>query len=165
MQTTIHITDNKKRMQAINLISELPEDGTHQVEISAYSENRSMKQHRLYWKWVTEVGGYMGNDKETMHLTFKEKFAVPIFMRDDEGYAEMVLAVKAVRKSGLNSEADALKRKIVQLTSTTDFNVKQMTEYLNSIEHYSAEIGATITYPDDLYQQAMGRANKRRGNI
>ena len=157
MQTTLHIDSNKKRVQAINLISELPEDGTHQVEISEYSPNRSMRQHKLYWKWCTEIGNHMGHDKGTMHITFKEKFAVPIFIRDDEGYAEMVLAVKAVRRNGLNNEAGALKRKIIGLTSTTDFTVKQMAEFLQSAEHYAAEIGASISFPEDLYQSAMGR--------
>ena len=157
MQTTLHIDSNKKRVQAINLISELPEDGTHQVEISEYSENRSMKQHRLYWKWVTEVSNHLGYNKDIQHHRFKQSFAVPIYIRDDEGYAEMVQAVKAVRKKGMESEADNLRYKIVELTSTTDFTVKQMAEYLTSIEHYAAEIGASITFPEDLYQSAMGR--------
>lgn len=91
----------------------------------------------------------------------KEEFAVPIFIREDDGYAEMVQAVKQVRKQGMNKEADSMKKKIVSLTSTTDFSVKLMTEYLNEIEMFGTEMGAELTRPQDIYEQAMG---VKRGN-
>jgi len=157
MNTTIHIDNNGKAISAIALIEELPVDGSHQVEISEYSENRSAKQSRLQWLWNTEIGNYMGDTKDGIHYLLKERFAVPIFIREDQGFAEMVEAVKQVRRQGMNREADILKKKIVEKTSTTDFTVKLMSEYLNDVEHYAGSIGATITFPEDLYNQAMGR--------
>lgn len=157
MKTTLHIDSNHKVISAIKLIEELPVDGSHEVIIQEYSENRSAKQRRLQWLWNTEIGNHMGLSKDEVHYMMKEKFAVPIFIRDDEGYAEMVESVKAVRKAGMNKEADRIKRIIVENTSTEDFTVKQCTEYLKDMEHYASEIGATITFPEDLYQQAMGR--------
>jgi hypothetical protein len=157
MQTTIHIDSNHKVITSIKLLEELPVDGSHEVIIQEYSENRSMKQHRLYWKWVTEIANHMGIGKDEMHFAFKEKYAVPIYIRDDEGFATMVDAVKQVRRQGMNREADKIKHRIVELTSTTDFTVKQMMEMLNSIEQWAGEIGAEITFPEDLYHQAMGR--------
>lgn len=118
-------------------------------------ENRSAKQRRLQWLWNTEIGNFMGHGKDEIHLMMKERFAVPIFTRDDQQYAEMVESVKAVRRAGMNREADALKREIIKRTSTEDFSVKQCAEYLTEIERFSVDIGATITFPDDLYHAAV----------
>ena len=73
----------------------------------------------------------------------------------------MVEAVKDVRRMGERQKADTLKKKIVELTSTSDFKVKQMSEYLKEVEMYASEVGATITFPVDIYERAMGNVQNK----
>lgn len=157
MKVQLHLDNNHKAISAIKLLEELPVDGSHEVIIQEYSENRSAKQNRLYFKWCGEIANHMGITKDDAHHMFKERYAVPIFIRDDEGYATMVQAVKSVRRQGMNQEANNMKQKIVELTSTTDFSIKQMAEYMHDIEVYATEIGAEISFPEDLYQESLGR--------
>lgn len=142
----------------LNLIEEHGiTDPPIEVVVSEYKADRTAAQRRLQWLWNTQIGKHMGHGKNEIHLMMKELFAVPIFTRDDQGYAEMVSAVKAVRRAGMNAEADHMKREIVRLTSTEDFNTKQCAEYLTDMEHFAAEKGAEITFPADIYNLAMGR--------
>lgn len=122
-----------------------------EVTVATEARSRSVNQNRLMWLWNSEIASHMGFTKDEVHYNLKRKFAVPIFVRDDPEYAAMVLAVKAVRKEGMTGRAEALAKVIARLTSTTDFTVEQMREYLTDIEHYAAEIGASLTFPADLY--------------
>jgi len=124
--------------------------GSLEIVISTETRSRSARQHRLLWLWNSEIANHLGLFKDEVHELLKRKFAVPIFTRDDANYAEMVVAVKAIRKQGMGDYAEALAREISRLTSTVDFSVGQMQEYLNDIEHYAAEIGANLTFPEDL---------------
>jgi hypothetical protein len=127
--------------------------GALEVVVSTETRSRSARQHRLMWLWCTQIANHLGLFKDEVHELLKRKFAVPIFTRDDTNYAEMVVAVKAIRKQGMESYVEALARGISRLTSTTDFSVDQCQEYLTDIEHYAAEIGANLTFPEDLYNQ------------
>lgn len=126
-------------------------NGTLEVTAAAETRRRSINQNRLLWLWNTEIANHMGLYKDEVHEMLKRKFAVPIFTRDDPNYAEMVAAVKSIRKQGMGDYAESLAREISRLTSTTDFSVNQMSEYLGDIEHYAAEIGAELTFPEELY--------------
>jgi len=122
-----------------------------EVVISTMTKQRSAQQHRLYWLWCTQIGNYMGLLKDEVHEILKRKFAVLIFTRDDKDYAEMIVAVMAVRDENKMLRYEAMAKQITKLTSTTKFTVPQMTEYLTDVEHYAAELGANLTFPDDLY--------------
>ena len=125
--------------------------GPIEVTASTKTRSRSVLQNSLYWLWCTQIANHLGLIKDEVHELLKRRFAVPIFTRDDADYAEMVVAVKAIRKQGMEGYAEALAREISRLTSTTDFSVDQMQEYLTDMEHYAAEIGAELTFPEDLY--------------
>jgi len=127
------------------------------VTTEPYAANRSAAQNQLLWRWNTEIGKYLGYTKDELHKIAKEKFAVPIFTRDDPDYASMIAAVKHVRGREMHHAADALKKQIIALTSTTNFTVAQMAEYLQQLEFFAAEKGAEITFPADLMNEAMGR--------
>ena len=157
MQKSFIIRDEGGRIAALLFIEEAPLDKPLEVSVCEYKPNRSAAQRRLQWLWNTQLGNHLGLTKDEIHLMIKEKFAVPIFTRDDQGYAEMVESVKAVRRAGMNRDADALKREIVKRTSTEDFSVAQAAEYLTEMERFAAEKGAAITYPADVYNDAMGR--------
>ncbi len=124
--------------------------GALEVTVSTEGQGRSVKQNRLLWMWNGELASHLGLFKDEVHDMLKRRFAVPIFTRDNESYAAMVLAVKEVRKQGMTGHAEALAKEISRLTSTTDFKVDQMREYLTDIEHYAAEVGARLTFPEDL---------------
>lgn len=125
--------------------------------VDTKKKNRSGSQQRLQWLWNTQIGAALELTKEEVHDLMKEAYAVPILTRDSQEYADMISAVREVRKAGMNQQADKLKREIIRLTSTTDFDVKQMAEYLTCMEMFAAEKGARLTFPDDIYQEALGR--------
>jgi hypothetical protein len=134
----------------IGWIREFLDKAPLEVCVSTGAIKRSIKQNSLYFLWVTQIANHMGLLKDEVHIMLKRRFAVPIFTRDDEDYAKMIAAVKEVRKQGNEEAYEAMAKKITELTSTTNFKVGTMTEYLNDIEHYAAEIGANLTFPDDL---------------
>ncbi|MCK5606521.1 hypothetical protein KAR91_31755 [Candidatus Pacearchaeota archaeon] len=129
--------------------------GSLEVIVSTETRTRSVLQNSLYWLWVTQISTHLGLLKDETHEMLKRRFAVSIFSRDNPDYLEMVVAVKAIRKQGMEGYAEALAREISRLTSTTDFSVDQMREYLTDIEHYAAEIGAQLSFPEDLYNSAL----------
>lgn len=155
MKHTIIIRDTQTRDNASKIVSNVPVDVPHEVAVRPHVKDRSAAQRRLQWLWNTEVGNHLGSSKDKTHYDFKEKFAVPMFTRDDKEYAQMVESIKAVRKTGQNKIADDLKKWIIEHTSTTKFNKTQMSEYLTDIENFALEIGAPITFPEDMYEEAM----------
>ena len=126
-------------------------DAPLEVKVSTKTRSRSVQQNRLMWLWNTQIAEHLGLFKDEVHEMLKRKFAVPIFERDDAEYAEMVETVRQVWRSGMKDEAEGLMDKIARLTSTTDFCVDEMSEYLHNIEIFAAETGARLTFPDDLY--------------
>lgn len=119
------------------------------IEVVAHAGacSRSVQQNRLMWKWNTEIGNAQGYTKDEIHTFLKRKFAVPIFTRDNRDYAQMVEAVKGVRKLNMLFEAECLAKEITRLTTTTDFTTDQMAEYLKDIEHYAAGEGIELSIP------------------
>ena len=145
---------DKKRLKVI--VDALPLTPKYQVEIRPYKAQRSVKQNKLYWKWITIIGNELGYTKEEMHRLCVERFLVTIFIRDKESYAAMVESVKNLRKHGLKHDADVIKTEIINLTSTTDCNTAQFAEYLTDIERDAAGLNIILPHPDDLYWEAMG---------
>lgn len=148
MHKKIILKTPELRERAKLIIDSIPppdECALHEVVIREYSPNRSADQNALYWLCLTIIGLALGYTKDEMHLQYKERFLIPIFIRDKDSFARMVEAVKAVRRQGMNNEADDLKKEIIRLTSTTDANVKQMAEYLTDIYHAAA--GHNIVLP------------------
>jgi hypothetical protein len=155
MKKTITVKSEYQRDYALRLVKELPLDVVHDVEIKEHKSNRSVSQNALYWLWLTEIGNSYGEMKEEVAERYKDKFLVQIYERDSSDYAEMIEALREVYRQGAKNEALALRKKIVGMTSTTNANVTQMTEYLELIEMDAACRGIELTRPDD-YRTAMG---------
>jgi hypothetical protein len=122
---------------------------------------RSAAQNRLMWMWYTDmekttVNEWSGRSKEDWHFEMKRRFLVPIFERDDDAYALMLVALRNVYKSGMKQEAEALHKHIVSETSTTDADVKQFTEYLNEIHRFCGMNGIWLRTDQRLFDEAMG---------
>ncbi len=122
----------------------------HCVEIKPYTANRTLLQNALYWRWLTILGNELGESKEDVAETYKGMFLVNIMRRDDLEFSEMLKSVNEVHLAGLKDQALQLKKEIIKLTSTTKINTKQMTEYLNNINHHAATVlGITLPLPED----------------
>lgn len=143
MNQKLIINSEQVRSRAVHIIQGLPLDVVHQVCIKPYKRDRSAEQNALMWKWLTIIGAELGNTKDEQHDIYKLMFLVPIFIRDNQDYAEMWRTVSA-----LGSYEAMLKREILKLTSTTQANVKQMSEYLDDIQRNAAELGIRLPAPE-----------------
>lgn len=124
------IQDEIRRGNAVQYLQALNLSKPWSVEIKEFRKNRSNSQNSLYWKWLSEIEQETGNSRDDLHEIFKRMF--------------------------LGTETKTLMGKNVEVTrSTTRLNTKEFTEYLNSIEHYMADMGITLSHPDD-YRYAMG---------
>lgn len=149
MKQSIIISSEELRNRASAILAALPLTPVHEVVIREHKKNRSLDQNALYWEWLTIIGNALGEQKEDVAESMKDKFLVQIYERDDTDYAEMVQSLRAIWLQGMKTEAVSLRKRIVALTSTTTANVKQMTEYLGCIEMSAAELGIKLPFPED----------------
>lgn len=121
-----------------------------EIIIKPYKRNRTQEQNRLYWAWLGEIARETGADAEELHEAYKRKFLAPLLKRDDEGYRELSETLAALRKEGQHDSAEKLGLLILSKLSTSELNVKQMTEYLNEVDKHAADFhGITLTQPPD----------------
>lgn len=120
------------------------------VTITPECRKRSVAQNSLYWKWLSVIERKTGNDKDQLHFEFKKKFLINILKRDDKEYAEMCLALSALKQSE-SEQYEAIANGVIRETSTTRMDTKQFTEYLQQVEAYTlAKLGISLPVPDDL---------------
>ena len=90
-------------------------------ELKVYRKMRSVSSNNLYWMWLTCIKDDTGNDVNTLHQYFKRKYlpwkSVSVF--DDE---------------------------VIQITSTTSLDSKEMTEYMDKIKQEM--LGQSIFLPE-----------------
>ena len=120
------------------------------VSISPECKKRSVAQNSLYWKWLSVIEKKTGNDKDQVHFEFKKKFLINMLKRDDKEYAEMCLALSALKQSE-SEQFRAIADGVIRETSTTRMNTTQFTEYLNLIEAFALKtFGLVLPVSDDL---------------
>ena len=128
----------------------LKEDQVHEIILRPYKKNRSAEQNKYYWKILSIIAEYTGSTKENLHDIFKEKFLIDIYKRTKDDYVEMMGILKKMRQNNWKRASDILKIKIVEMTSTSDANIKEMAEYLTSIIRYSEEeLNCMLPRPED----------------
>ena len=147
MQKTEIVRTEADINRVIEIIKGIPLDPVHKIEIREYKRNISAEQRGLYWKWMTVIGADLGRNKDEMHCELKGIHLVPIFERDDEDYRNMIESVIHVRKLGMKKEADFLKKEIIKLTSITDADTKQMSEYMNEVDGWARDRGIFLPVP------------------
>lgn len=135
-------TEQLKRrvVEVINLIP-IEEDKIQEIIIRPYKRNRSKEQNAFLWTILGVIAREIGTTKDELHETYKERFLVPIYERDDPEYAQMMETVRDVWRKGMKTEARTLRKKVIGLTSTTNATVAQMQEYLNEIESHANSLG------------------------
>lgn len=155
-QKTFTLRDENVFKTMIAFIEAQPKGILIEAVIREHKKDRSLRQNSLYWEWVTVISNELGMTKEDQHEDLKKRILVPIYERDDLGYAAMIQAIRRVYSQGLKDDANAMFEHIVRLTSTTNAKVKQFTEYLKEIERDMIGKGIALPHPEDRYYQAMG---------
>ena len=120
------------------------------VTIKPETKDRTKDQNRLYWLQLHFVEKQTGQDADSLHEIVKGKFVTKILMRDREGFAEMVEAIRHLKAIG-SKDYESIAAGVYKLISTTILDTKQFTDYLKLIEAYMlSELGIMVPVPDDL---------------
>ena len=110
---------------------EYPDSDKAIIEIKDDKESRSVKQNRLYWEWISVIGGELGYTKDETHAILRDKFL---------GYTETTTKLSVIK----------------ELRSTTKLKVKEFKDYLEQIDILMSEYGIILPRPEDLYYESMG---------
>jgi hypothetical protein len=130
------------------------------IEINA-GKARSKQQNRLAWRWFMDIAEQTDENAEYWRGYCKLHFGVPIRRRESaafrEAYDRDIRPLPYEFKIKLMMEPHSY-------PVTSDFKVKDMTEYLNEIQRHFAEQGIILTDPDALkWQQADQDLQERTG--
>ena len=108
------------------------------VEMKPNTDSRSMKQNKLYWKWL-KVFEETGNTQDAMHNYLREMY--------------------------LGCEFEKVRGHTVKvIPSTTKLGVKEFSEYLLKIDILAGEMGLILPRPEDLYYDSIGRKSGEKEN-
>jgi hypothetical protein len=108
------------------------------VDISRKTESRTISQNKLYWLWLTCVEQETGNDKELLHLYFKNKYLPK---------KEIVLIDEVIELPG----------------STTGLTTEQFSRYLEKINIFAgSELAIELPHPEDLIFDAFYDSYKQK---
>lgn len=122
----------------LNLLS-MSLDKPVEITIKEYVKNRSHAQNRLMHDWFNKMS-------EHYFLTTGESYA-PLAWK--ELLKEKFLGFDMIELP------DGTIKAITKHTS--DCNTKELTEFLEKIDHYAVtELGLMLPKPDDLWWEAMG---------
>ncbi|MDH4276329.1 MAG: hypothetical protein OEW08_14955, partial [Gammaproteobacteria bacterium] len=72
------IRTEQDRHAVANELQHLPLNKPWRVVVDFYVPKRSLAQNRLYWLWMTHLGGYLGYSREEMHEELALMFLEPI---------------------------------------------------------------------------------------
>ena len=108
------------------------------VEMKPNTDSRSMKQNKLYWKWL-KVFEETGNTQDAMHNYLREMY--------------------------LGCEFEKVRGHTIKIIpSTTKLGVKEFSEYLLKIDILGQEMGLILPRPEDLYYDSIGRKSGEQEN-
>lgn len=144
---TFHLINDNILNNAIMRLRELPADGKLKLVISNAGD-RSVRQNALYWIWNTFVANSgMGSydEKETVHLAAKKRWAIPILRRDDENFA----ALYAAWKNLYGNDEERMDWFADKQVSTAIFTTHQMAEYLTDYQRFYSGNGISLPLPED----------------
>lgn len=116
----------RQRKAAYEEIATLELEGKWEVVIRKFQPTRSTDQNNLYWKWLEVIASHTGDDKDSIHEYFKNKY-------------------------GFWKTGTALGDAISIPVSTTKYTKKQFSEYMNKIEAEMATMEITLPHPDDSW--------------
>lgn len=119
---TSHIVASDRDVDLLALVMRAQiQQGKLSVDIKPYVENRRRTQERCYRGWLRVIARETGNDADVLHVFFKNKFL---------GHD--------LRVARFEWKGEIVNREVVEMRSTANLNVKEMTEYLTQIETFAA---------------------------
>ena len=125
------ISNDNSKQAVKDYIDRLKVDKVWIVDISRKKDNRSIDQNRLMWLWLQCIEQETGNDKELLHLYFKDKYLPK---------KEIILIDEIVQIPG----------------STAKLNTSQFTEYLEKIRIFAnTELGIELPDPDSMIWESF----------
>ena len=128
-----HIRKPEDKPDIIQAIEKL-KDAHWVVEVKQYRKRRTIPQNSLYWVFLNCIAKETGNDSNTLHDYFREKF---LGWKEYEAFGET-------------------KRRLI---STTDLDTKQFNYYLESIHADMATEGIRLLFPEDKYFEEFYNAH------
>ena len=149
MSNTITINNDNDRKRAVHVIGALGPEKIWDIKISEHKQNRSLAQNRLAFKWYKEIAEQQFESAQNIRRYCKLNFGVPILQRESEEFAAFWESMNLVYEDQMSA--------MDHIEITRIFKTKQFTEYLSDIERYYRGEGYTLSHPEDLYYQAMGR--------
>lgn len=139
-------TEPEIRTKAAVIVAAIKEAGyPAQLRITRYRGNRSLKQNRLYWKWVRCIVNHLLDSTGELFT-------------NEEVHQELVsrfLERRVVRRLGGGVREVS--------PSTTELTTVEFSDYLDRIEYYASDrLGLALPHPDDLYWAALMK-DRRNG--
>jgi hypothetical protein len=122
----INVYNEATKRKAIVEVAFLDSSEFHQVKITKKRAKRSINQNSLYWMWLTCIEQETGNDKDDLHLFFKNKFIGQkyVYLGDHESLVTI---------------------------STTKLNTAKFKQYLDKVQMFAnAELNISLPNPEDL---------------
>jgi hypothetical protein len=124
-------------------------DGKTKITISNAGD-KTTKQRGYQWRLYLDisksgVGGERNDTAEGVHVDCKWRFALPIFMRDDDFFQELYLAFK----NKYETDSERMRWFIANQVHTEQFNTSQMAEYLTMLINFYAPMGVQLSDPKD----------------
>ena len=125
------------------------------VKISEYSGKRRDAQNRLAFQWYRDISEQMADNTPEFYRAFcKLYFGVGILKAHDDEfrgkYDEIIRPLPYEKKM-------ALMLPPIEIPVTSRLNIKQMSQYLETLNKYWLEKGVTLNTMDDLFFEAIGR--------
>lgn len=115
------------------------------VTIKEYKKNRSTSQNAVYWMWLEVISKDTGFTKDELH----DRFRLQLFSEIDDIDPTVERTVKYKIDGKIQDVT------LTEITSSTELNTKQFTEYLQKIEILASSIDIVLPRPEDYYI-AMG---------
>lgn len=134
----------------MNMIMDLPTDGTYQVTIGGIA-TKSARQRGLQHIWYGDVvksgvGDEADSDKELLDLKCKWKWCLPLMIQSDGNFAEVYLGYTKKYRA----DPEKMKWFVKQFVHTEYLSNNEMASYLKSFQdYYALELGVNLTDPDD----------------
>lgn len=113
----------------------------HLITVAPLTEAKiSAAQRKTYFMWLGEWEKESGQDREDSHITFKEKFLIPIYLSgpESEFYSRIIKKLRWLRDK-VHPKYHELKRQFLEEdVSIMDASTAEMSEYMNAIKNFLA---------------------------
>jgi hypothetical protein len=134
---TLYLDSLQAIKKAVTRIMDILPEQQLKIVISGVG-TKSSRQRGLQWMWYEDIansgkGGKHCDTKEGVHLVCKYRFAVPIFIRDDDFFSDLWEGWRR-RCDTMENKEERMLYFVDQHVSTEKMSVSQTAEYLTDIQ-------------------------------